>query len=406
MSLKNKKAKLDNGFCVSPHHEIHVDLFGQISFCCQHEKGLFGNIRDITAIDAFHSKDYAQSREDTLNDTWAKGCGNCIQSEKKSNWSHRFSQQMEFDNPELGIDSYALNKFSIDFSNACNLRCTMCSPIRSTGWYKDATLLKKHLKKDVGKAVAGHGMDFTINHSLPLKVVDENLDTLLSAKLIDVSGGEPFYQEQFLYMVDKLVEHNYKGRLKIITNLTLITDEHIEKLQKINTTLLVSLDAISDLYEYIRPSTPFGKYKGHLMQQKVRELYTKFDLGISYTPQLLNLYNIKEYIYWVSKFRSNTHLNQWFNGALVGPNYLSLSVHPDIEYKNKLAHWLEQYLEDNNLGEHTILNPIITLLKKTRTKEDIDNWKFFCKTIDILDKHRKTSILNYVPELEKYWIKV
>jgi len=144
MSLANNTAKLSNGFCVSPHTEVHIDLFGEIGFCCQHKKGLFGNIRDVTAIDAFNSKLYAQSRKDTLNNKWATGCGNCIESEKDSEWSHRFSQQVEFDNSNFNTDS--IDKFSIDFSNACNLRCTMCSPLRSTGWYKDATELKKQLK--------------------------------------------------------------------------------------------------------------------------------------------------------------------------------------------------------------------------------------------------------------------
>jgi len=44
-------------------------------------------------------------------------------------------------------------------------------------------------------------------------------------------------------------------------------------------------------------------------------------------------------------------------------------------------------------------------LRTPRTKQDEDDWKLFCKTIDILDKHRKTSIIKYIPELEKYWIK-
>jgi organic radical activating enzyme len=282
----------------------------------------------------------------------------------------------------------------------------MCSPLRSTGWYKDATELKKQLKEEAGRATVGIGMDFTVSHSLPTRVIDENLDTLLSSKLIDISGGEPFFQDQFIYLIDKLVEHNYKGELKIITNITLITDEHIKKLQKLNTNLLVSLDGIGELYEYIRPSTPFGKYKGHAIQKRVTELYEKFNVGISYTPQLLNLYNIKEYIEWTSNIpKHKVSLNTWFNGALVGPRYLSLAVHPDIEYKKMLVTWLENYANNNYPGEHTILHSIITLLKKVRTEDDDNNWKFFCKTTEILDKHRKTSIINYIPELKQYWIK-
>ena len=49
-------------------------------------------------------------------------------------------------------------------------------------------------------------------------------------------------------------------------------------------------------------------------------------------------------------------------------------------------------------------NDIIMQCRKPRTDKEISDWKFFCKTTDLLDKHRKTSIIKYIPELEKYWI--
>jgi hypothetical protein len=74
-----------------------------------------------------------------------------------------------------------------------------------------------------------------------------------------------------------------------------------------------------------------------------------------------------------------------------------MSVHPDVEYKKELANFIEI--------NYPTLTALIHSLRIERTEEDIDDWKFFCKTTDILDKHRKTSIINYIPELEPYWIK-
>ena len=58
----------------------------------------------------------------------------------------RYQQQETYEanldpiQPDITKD-YKIQKFKIDFSNACNLRCTMCSPHRSTGWFKDAKML-------------------------------------------------------------------------------------------------------------------------------------------------------------------------------------------------------------------------------------------------------------------------
>lgn len=409
-SLVHWKADLENTYCVAPHNEVHVDNFGDYGFCCQYRKGLFGNIKDVKAKDFFWNKDSGEVRANTKQKVWPDGCGRCQKSENKSGWSHRFGSQHEWNDPANPRHHEGIHKFSIDFSNACNLRCTMCSPKRSTGWYKDINMLMDNMPiKEVDRAVAGTRMEQK-QYVVPARVVDENLEVFLGCKLIECSGGEPFFQPEFWHMVDKLIEHNYQGDLKIVTNLTLLDEEKTEKLKKLNTRLVVSLDAIGDVYEYIRPAVgTIGKYKGELIQQRILDCSKIFHVGLSYTPQLLNMYNIKPYIEWLWEHEhyGKSKLNDLtgFNAALVAPIYLCLQVHPDIEYRLWLASWIEEkcFSRWNNPKDH-VLRGVVHLLKKPYTAEDKDNWKFFCKTTELLDKHRKTSILKYIPQLEKYWI--
>ena len=56
---------------------------------------------------------------------------------------------------------------------------------------------------------------------------------------------------QFLYLVDKLIEHDYKGRLKIITSATLLKEEMLEKLKNINASFVVSMDGTGHVYPYM-----------------------------------------------------------------------------------------------------------------------------------------------------------
>ena len=123
-------------------------------------------------------------------------------------------------------------------------------------------------------------------------------------------------------------------------------------------------------------------------------------MSISYTPQLFNVYNIRDYLDWLQFAKLGLKSEFMFNGPVVHPRYLTIAVHPDMDYKMRLAETLEK-----DFGKNNRLDGIINLCRKPRNEEEIDNWKFFCKITEMLDKHRKTSILNYIPQLEKYWVK-
>lgn len=403
----------ENTWCVSPWTEIHIDQEGEMVFCCQ-AKDVVGNVKTDKIKDIFNGIEYKKARQMTLTNVWPRGCHLCERAEKVVNRSMRYQQQETYDGnldpiiPDI-TKNYKIQKFKIDFSNQCNLRCTMCSPNRSTGWFKDAKMLmdSELTRAEVGRAVHVQQKDDTLPYSIekygiPTSVVDDNLDIILQTKMIDISGGEPFYTPQFKYLVDKLVEHSYKGKLKVITNLTLLDKEYVEKLKNIDTTLIVSMDATGDLYEYVRPSTPFGKYKGKDIQNRIIELRHDhgFDMSISYTPQLFNVYNIQDYLDWLKIANLRMKSEFMFNGPVVHPRYLTIAVHPDINYKMRLADILEK-----NFGKSGRLDGVINLCRKPRDEEEFDNWKFFCKITEMLDKHRKTSILNYIPQLEKYWVK-
>jgi hypothetical protein len=153
----------------------------------------------------------------------------------------------------------------------------------------------------------------------------------------------------------------------------------------------------------MRPSTPFGKYSWEEIEEKILHIVKEFKtINISYTPNTLNIYNIPTYIEWVEENIVPLGIpffkNRFFNQAITSPEYLRIAVHPDEDYKHELADMLEK-------KDAKGFKDIITQCRNPRTDKEISDWKFFCKTTDLLDKHRKTSIIKYIPELEKYWIK-
>ena len=106
-----------------------------------------------------------------------------LNGEKATSSGMRYNNYAEFKSMTK-FQPGTLRKIKIDFSNACNLRCTMCSPHRSTGWYKDAKVLDKELGDEVGRAIFNpKGREYGLSDS----VVDDNLQEFLNCELIDVS---------------------------------------------------------------------------------------------------------------------------------------------------------------------------------------------------------------------------
>jgi MoaA/NifB/PqqE/SkfB family radical SAM enzyme len=409
MSLPNKlikKATSENTYCTSPWNEIHIHATGKVRMCCQHE-GIDKNINDVTLSEAFGDIEYHNARREVMSGIWPIGCSQCEKSEEHSGSSMRYVNTTKTNNQETWHPTFGIpgliQRIGIDFSNACNLRCTICDPNKSTGWYKDAKMLHNALGEKESWRAYNHAS--SNSYGIQIDFVDKNLTTLLKAKQIECGGGEPFYIPQFTYLVEKLIEHNYQGRLKIITNATLLKPKMLKKLKDLNVDFIVSMDGTGHLYPYMRPSTPFGKYTWEEIEQKIINITKEFGITISFTPNIINIYNIPQYIEWVQEkiVKPNNGIDWWkgkfFNEAVTSPEYLRIAVHPDEDYKHRLADMLEARSDGNYFSD------IIMQCRKPRTDKEIDDWKFFCKTTDLLDKHRKTSIIKYVPELEKYWIK-
>ena len=397
-----QEATPDNKFCTSPWNEVHIHATGKVRMCCQH-MGIGKNAHDVTLTEAFNDDTYSLARKQVVSNVWPKGCDQCVRAEAHSGFSMRYmntNTTMEEKSWHAEFGTGTIQKVGINFSNACNLRCTMCDPNKSTGWYKDAKMLLDALGEEESWRAYNHASKEP--YGIPTDFVDRNLDTLLKTKQIECGGGEPFYMPQFMYLLDKLVEHNYQGRLKIITNATLLKTEILEKIKNINVSFVVSMDGTGHVYPYMRPSTPFGKYSWEEIRDKILYIAKEFKtINISYTPNILNIYNIPTYIEWVEENIVPLGIpfskNRFFNEAVTSPKYLRIAVHPDEDYKHKLADLLEK-------RDAKGFSDIIMQCRKTRTETEISDWKFFCKTTDLLDKHRKTSIIKYIPELEKYWI--
>lgn len=409
-------------FCPTPWLELYIKPNGDVYPCCDIPKKpetVCGNINKDKFIDIVNHPVYKEIRQSMLAGEKHSHCDNCWKREDLSGKSLRTKRNtpeyMRLMDPKFSEENAQdtvehIKAMKIDFSNGCNLKCPMCGPERSTAWIKDKLAFEKDFKHFGDDIPEYRYLRFkrtpeqwdSIKTTIPISFIDDNLEFLLGMNMFDISGGEPFFHPQFLYLVDKLYENNWQGRLKVITNLTLLTPEIVEKLAFFDTSLSISCDGYGDLYEYVRPSIVHGKYKWSDMEKSVQMLsgthikdyYIRH--SFSYTPQLLNFYNI---IPWLEFTKANPELYsnrlQILNEPLIWPLHLCLAVHPDKDEKQRLIDDLQPY--EDIYG--------VTSIQKHLTAEVPDTtWANFCHFINFLDKQRKTSIMKYIPQFEKYWI--
>jgi hypothetical protein len=118
-------------------------------------------------------------------------------------------------------------------------------------------------------------------------------------------------------------------------------------------------------------------------------------ISFSYTPQLYNMYNIIPWLEITSEFRQRQRKKQLLNEVLISPNYLRIANHPDKAEKDRLI---------QSLGFWDHVRGVKSIQQALAQPQPEDRWIQFCKFTNFLDKQRKTSIIKYVPQFEKYWI--
>lgn len=161
------------------------------------------------------------------------GCEFCAKQERLGLVSTRQSSLVDIDHQPTQTKISALEIFP---SSICNLACVMCSPFISSrvaqeqkalGWIDNYQLINIE--------------DAVVN----IMQQCSDLDT------VGFVGGEFFLTKRNIDILDIIAKRNI--RAKVITNATVITPQHIERLMKIDDLdITISIDGIMDHYELIR----------------------------------------------------------------------------------------------------------------------------------------------------------
>lgn len=322
-------------YCQAGLNHIWLRNDSRAQVCCsipQHGNS-FELDKPSDFVKLIQSKDFIDKYKILESKPIPSACDICVKNE--TNVGH--SQRLKIN--DITKDG---NKFflKIDFSNKCNLKCIMCSSSRSTAWIKDEKKLNEQF-----------GYTYPIDPHTSIGNQwwnDIDIDWWRNLGGVEISGGEPLYQEDALEFLDFLSYNVPSIQLRIITNATLF-DEHILKIFKrfewIN--VLCSVDAWDDnVYQYSRG----GIYTLDDIKNVLIKLYGNVhSMGIADTIHCVTYDQPAKGIKWLkdnglTKVRHNSNYvykPEWLNVHSVLPKEFFPQGEKNISLQKYFIKWIK-----------------------------------------------------------------
>jgi len=362
---------MDKRWCQAGKNHIWLRQDNQVQLCCtlahSPDKHMIQLEKTADFYNLINSKKWKKGYRSLAKGPLPDGeCRICIDVDNSATGKSSKSQRFKLNNETQNGRKFFLK---IDFSNKCNLKCTMCSSARSTSWIKDEQKINQLVSDPVLKVPV-----------FPYNTLDDNwwqeipLEWWQNLGAVELSGGEPLYQPEALGFLDFLAENVPECRVRIITNTTLIDNDIIKMLNNFKEIVFVcSVDAWDDkIYRYVR-----GDHYGiDQVKENITKLYNlvknkdKSRIGICDTIHVVNYDQQSAGQEWLDQFDSRL-----------------VKYAPNIVYK------------PHHLDPRRVLPQ--NLYANSRPEKDLQ--KRFYEFITALDKVRNTNVLDIRPEFTKWF---
>ena len=276
-----------------------TNTFGRARPCGYSEHKSSVKLKDSSIESEWNSDYFKEIRRDFLNGKWPLNCRRCEYVEKMGGRSKKFESNFNLfaDNERLvsmtqpdGSVPYYPPHMDIRVGTICNLKCIHCGTGASSKWQEDKYMLDKYPNTE----------KYDINNkwieqdSYIWDSISENID---QTRKLSFLGGEPFANKQHNKFIDKISQTEYSKNISLfyVTNLTLLTEEMVEKFLKFKGVLLqVSIDAVETPAEYFRFPVKWDHYVSQLEMLKkysssdvlkVKFQWTCSNVSMFYLPQ-------------------------------------------------------------------------------------------------------------------------
>jgi hypothetical protein len=434
-----KLNEVSPSFCLAKWFNVSIHIPTGQTHSCYHPRSHSIPLEEI-AIDVsslHNTKHKKEQRKLMLEGQRPDECNFCWQIEDSGNQlsdrAYRSKDVYEdgliAEAQALGFEGNAIPRYvEVNFNQACNFKCSYCSPHLSTAWQQDieqngAIILSDRWHNDitwVKKLNIDNGPDNPY-----LKAFWEWMPVIYSKlQTFRMTGGEPLMDKNTFKMFDYVYEHPHPAlNLSITSNCCppgnqwskfMISLKKITEKSAIDHFMLFcSLDSWGKQAEYIRSGMDFN-----LLYQNITDFLAngdKHSLTFIITFNVLSYSGFVEYIKNIHKLRKQYSKGRqliWFDiPQLQDPDFLNSKLLPEMITELEKA---KEYMLENTEGlfnhhkgfkdfEVSKVQRLIDWITQESNFDKTKSMKNFYMFFTEQDRRRNTSFVNTFPELENFW---
>lgn len=361
VDVKEKLDVIGKGMCLAKWTQVTMHLQLGHTHSCHHPRTHSISKSEIARNpSALHNTTYKKRRrKEMLEGERPSECDYCWNVEDNS---ERFS-----DRTFKSAESWSLPHYNeikkldwradynpkyveVAFSNACNFKCSYCSPAFSTKWMEE---IEKHGAYPTTDKF--NNLEYAIaENKMPFKQTEQNPyvdafwkwwpDLYKDLHTFRITGGEPLMSKDTWDVLDYIIENpnpNTKLNLAINSNLGVpdkLIDRFIEKVSKIcdenrvnEFIIFTSVDTWGEQAEYIRTGLEFNRFWDNV--NKVLAKCPRVNLTFMVTYNALSVPNYDKLIngvYGLKKEYGSTD-RYWNSAVFLDTSYLRYPLHQTVQ---------------------------------------------------------------------------
>jgi MoaA/NifB/PqqE/SkfB family radical SAM enzyme len=318
--------------CNAPFNNMYFTVLGNVSPCWKLPGFADRWSKDRSILDIWNGEHFQKYRDALTSNIFLNRCQECKRDIDNNVWPLAKAYEM------FPVRQYP-SVMELELSNQCNLECTMCSGLLSSGIRKNRDKLPP-LKQIYDDSFIEQLKEF-VPHLVELRF----------------NGGEPFAQKIVLDICDMVAEINPTLKINIATNGTVYNKRVSHILANNNIHLNISIDSlIPERYEAIRINGNFNQLMNNF---DIFHRYCKDnnrELSVMVNPMRNNWEEMVDF----GVFARDNKANLWFNTILYPKELALWNLPPDqlTQIYNTLKQKLEAEVDLPETVSHLINNQI------------------------------------------------
>ena len=428
--------KVSPSFCLAKWYNVSIHIPTGKTHSCYHPRAHHIPLAEIAIdVSALHNTKYKKDqRKQMLEGTRPTECNFCWQIEDSgTQLSDRAYRSKDVYEPVLIEEALTTENpkpryVEVNFNQACNFKCSYCSPHLSTAWHNDiltngAYILKDRWHNDI-KWMESLNIDNGSSSPYLLAFWEWLPQIYPTLHTFRMTGGEPLMVKNTFKMFDYVLEHPKEDLHLSITsnccppgnqwNKFMISLKKITEKNAIDHFMLFcSLDSWGKQAEYIRNGMDFDSLYKNITDYLQNG--DKHSLTFIITFNALSYTRFYEYLENILKLRKQFNKGRqlvWFDvPQLIDPDFLNPKLLPELVSELERTIKFMKYNPETKWNEFrgfsdfeiSKVQRLIDWIKSdTGFNSNLARENFYL-FFSQQDKRQGTDFLNTFPELETFW---